>query len=276
MDLIVTTESAERRFKQILEDFFISIFDKETLASHGLDHHRRVWSYARELLFLLAEHKHITDTFLPSKLIIACYLHDIGMTIDTGIVHGHHSKDLCIRFLNENNLNQSDYSEVLFAIEKHDDKEYLTNTTDNHLLTILSVADDLDAFGILGIYRYCEIYLARGLDPHRIGYLILKNANVRFENFANIFSFSENLVQKHRKRFLILKTFFSEYNKQALTYKFETDNPLGYCGVIDILYASLKNKIMIYDILYSHFTNSDDPIIKRFFNELKSEIAQDL
>ena len=31
--------------------------------------------------------------------------------------------------------------------------------------TILSVADDLDAFGFTGIYRYLEIYLTRGINP---------------------------------------------------------------------------------------------------------------
>ena len=38
-----------------------------------------------------------------------------------------------------------------------------------NLLTILSVADDLDAFGFIGIYRYSEIYLTRGIDPEKIG-----------------------------------------------------------------------------------------------------------
>jgi hypothetical protein len=32
------------------------------------------------------------------------------------------------------------------------------------MLTILSVADDLDAFGYIGIYRYIEIYLERGIN----------------------------------------------------------------------------------------------------------------
>ena len=41
---------------------------------------------------------------------------------------------------------------------------------------MLSVADDLDAFGFTGIYRYSEIYLMRGINPNQLGHLIIENA----------------------------------------------------------------------------------------------------
>jgi hypothetical protein len=47
MDLPAIIESAEIQYKQILEDFFISFYDESLLPSHGIDHHRRVWAYAR-------------------------------------------------------------------------------------------------------------------------------------------------------------------------------------------------------------------------------------
>ena len=50
MNLTVSIESAELKFRQILEDFFVSVYDEKDLFSHGIDHHRRVWSYAKELL----------------------------------------------------------------------------------------------------------------------------------------------------------------------------------------------------------------------------------
>ena len=50
MNLTASIESAELKFKQILEDFFVSVYDEKNLLSHGIDHHRRVWNYARELL----------------------------------------------------------------------------------------------------------------------------------------------------------------------------------------------------------------------------------
>ena len=48
-------------------------------------------------------------------------------------------------------------------------KIILIDGINNDLLTILSVSDDLDAFGYIGIYRYTEIYLTRGIDPEKIG-----------------------------------------------------------------------------------------------------------
>ena len=124
MNLTVTIESAELRFKQILEDFFISIYDDKTLSSHGIDHHRRVWSYAKELLPLVVSQQPVSISQLPSKLIIACYLHDIGMSVDPGIRHGHHSRDLCIQFLTNNHFPENEYQDVLEAIENHDKKNY--------------------------------------------------------------------------------------------------------------------------------------------------------
>jgi HD superfamily phosphodiesterase len=84
MNLTVSIESAELEFKQILEDFFVSVYDEKSLLSHGIDHHRRVWVYAKELLFTRFLHTGLRPACSPSKLIIACYLHDIGMAIETG------------------------------------------------------------------------------------------------------------------------------------------------------------------------------------------------
>jgi len=50
MNLSRPIESAELKYKQILEDFFISIYDDNSLTSHGIDHHRRVWNYSKGLL----------------------------------------------------------------------------------------------------------------------------------------------------------------------------------------------------------------------------------
>jgi hypothetical protein len=267
MNLTDKLESAEHRFKQILEEFFITLYDERFQTSHGIDHHRRVWNYAKKLLVLLDADNLISHNFSPSGLIIACYLHDIGMSIDPGISHGRHSREICSRFLKENKLNESDYLEVLEAIENHDDKEYRSTAGNYNLLTILSVADDLDAFGFTGIYRYSEIYLARGIDPEIIGTLVVNNASKRFDNFTSSFGFSEKLILSHRIRFDIIENFFTEYNKQVTAYQFGVHVPYGYCGVIDIIQSLIKNKNNLKDIClaeqYSH-----DPVIKWFFQNL--------
>jgi HD superfamily phosphodiesterase len=268
MNLTLAFESAELQFKQTLEEFFVLVYDEKSLVSHGIEHHRRVWNYSKELVFLLEGQNWIPDPNLPSKLIIACYLHDIGMSVDQGIRHGHHSKELCIRFLSDNFLDNSDYKDVLLAIKNHDNKEYSTSSIKGDLLTILSVADDLDAFGYIGVYRYSEIYLARGLKAQEIGSLIRENASKRFENFVNIFGFADKFVIKHKKRYEILDNFFNEYNKQAVTYKFGETNPTGYCGVIEVINNMMHQKDVINDAGTDLDKYSYDPVIHSFLKGL--------
>lgn len=272
MNLTVKFESAELRFKQILEDFFVSIYDEKSLLSHGIDHHRRVWKYAKELAVLVFEHNNTIDPEISHNLIIACYLHDIGMSVDHGIKHGRHSSELCISFLKKNHLEVEEYQDVLLAIENHDNKEYKTSAPKNDLLTILSVADDLDAFGFIGIYRYCEIYLIRGIDLSVLGDLVITNSKKRFDNFIKIFGFSDELVGKHEKKYKILIDFFNEYNKQVTSYKFGKEPPTGYYGIVDVFRECINSKaehLNFQKELHNHF---DDSIVRWYFTGLEEEL----
>lgn len=271
MNLTAEIESAELQFKQILERFFIAVFDERSLSSHGINHHRRVWSYAVELTKLLAEREIISDSEFPPKLIIACYLHDIGMSLETGIRHGVHSRDLCIRFLEKNHLKKSKYQDVLLAIENHDNKDYFTFAGKYDLLIILSTADDLDAFGFTGIFRYSEIYLTRGTDLYEIGNMIMENASKRFDNFTRTFGFLDALFQIHRRRYDTLINFFRDYNNQVSSYEFGSQQPSGYCGVIEIINDAVKRKIPLQSILSVPSKNSTDEIISWFITGLISD-----
>jgi len=194
------------------------------------------------------------------------------MSVDSGIKHGIHSKNLCIQFLVKNNLDENDYSDVLDAIENHDNKDYSSNRSANFLLKILSVADDLDAFGFTGIYRFAEIYLTRGIDPEKIGYQITDNAEKRFSNFVRTFGFGEEIVEKHKKRYEVLNNFFIKYNEQLPSCHFGTKNPSGYCGVVEILDYLIKNKIELKKIILHSEKYLVDPIISWYFSELKKEL----
>ena len=72
MNLTGTIESAEREYKQILEDFFISVYDEKSLTSHGIDHHRRVWNYAKDLFRLIPLKNNDQILRLPSKPLGLC------------------------------------------------------------------------------------------------------------------------------------------------------------------------------------------------------------
>jgi len=265
-------ESAELQFKQILEEFFLSVYDEKALPSHGIEHHRRVWRYAKELILHIEKQNITIDPDLPANLIIACYLHDIGMSVDPGIKHGHHSKDLCIEFLKNNNLEGNNYKNLLSAIENHDNKEYLTATHQFDLLTILSVSDDLDALGFIGIYRYSEIYIARGISLNELGSLILKNAEKRFDNFEKTFGNIDSLVLKHKKRYNILNSFFEKFNLEVSSYHPGNQNPTGYCGVIEILLKMIANEKGFKEIIFEVENTSDDQVIKWFFDGLRLEL----
>jgi len=192
--------AAEIRYKPLLEDFFIKTWGSAILYSHDIDHHKRVWKYARELLLIT-----VPDDLPPEKLLMASYLHDLGMATDRSERHGPAGMELCKAFLAGNNMDIAIYSDVMEAIQNHDDKEYKNRASDkSSLLKILSAADDLDAFGFIGVYRYIEIYLARGITPTFISIEITRNAALRFANFESCFRDYPSLVEKHKPRYLIL------------------------------------------------------------------------
>jgi hypothetical protein len=277
MNLTENIESAEIKYRQVLEDYFTTTWGKTILYSHDIDHHRRVWHYTKELLKEISISGVDIPTVLPEKLIIAGYLHDLGMSIDPGIRHGILSRELCKSFLKTNNLYESEHCDVLKAIEYHDDKEYnMSGTNKDELLKILSVADDLDAFGFIGIYRYLEIYLTRGIQPEIIGYEIRKNALKRYQNLESTFGIHTGLIEKHRKRFLLLDDFILNYNHQIENYSFDQISNPDYINIIDVISGIIQNKIPPHKIESEFYGLSNDQAVNDFIGQLSSELKESL
>lgn len=262
--------SAENTFKQILEDFFQSVYDKKSLPSHNICHHRRVWSYAKEIFSSIASSGINIKLPDPEELIIACYLHDSGMSIDSSPHHGRLGRKFCMKFLAEKNIRFEQFESVLDAIEFHDRKDYGNLPSENKVLTILTAADDLDAFGFTGIYRYIEIYHIRGIRLSEIGLKIRENAKLRFANFRMNFGMINFLVQTHQQRFDLLDSFFSHYNIQAETYTFGK-NPEGYCGVAELIINMITRGINPENFHSTARDYFDDPVIKWYFGNLQEE-----
>jgi len=273
MDLTGIIESAENQYKQILEGYFISVCKEDLLSSHGLDHHRRVWKYSKELLLHYSFNSSFSLQKFAEDLLMASYLHDIGMSVDRGIKHGKYSRVLTTRFLSQNNLMENDFEELLNAIENHDNKKYSDEINQNDLLNILSVADDLDAFGFNGVYRYSEIYLIRGITFENIGYRVIENASGRFKNFLKITSSFNDIIEKHTGRYNILIDFFNKYNEQLSTYPFGTLNPSGYCGVIEIIDYLIKNQLNLKTIYLNPDKFLANSIINWYFSEMAKELS---
>jgi HD superfamily phosphodiesterase len=274
MDLKEQINSSEQKYRKILEDFLTEIFPGTGLLSHGIDHHKRVWIYAKKILDLLEKRDLISDISLPEKLIISCYLHDSGMSADTGLRHGKHSRHFCEEFLLKQNLPLFLFEDVLSAIENHDNKDYSVYYHPTDLITILSVADDLDAFGFIGIYRYLEIYLTRGISPEESGFLIIKNAEKRFDNFLRMYSFMDLFAEEQKKRYEILNSFFNEYNRNISAYKLAGKNPSGYCGVAEIIQYMLQNNLKMNDIYFYVKNYYSDPVIMTYFDSLARELNE--
>jgi HD superfamily phosphodiesterase len=261
-----TIHSHEKSIKHDIETFFLQIYPSDHLISHGLEHHRRVWEYAKDLILNTQMMKEAGDIMFILNALIACYFHDIGMAADHGAKHGSLGKKRCIDFLSMHNLNISGFRIALEAIEYHDDKEYSFHPPENKVLEILSVADDLDAFGATGIYRYAEIYLKRGITFGDVGFMISKNAFSRFENLEKRLWLSEEFKNRHRERYNYLNDFFREYNSQVSSYNFNSANPSGPCGIIQII--SRADAINFSNILKNYSTNK---FIIDFLNQLNTE-----
>jgi len=211
MNLPDLIKAAEGRYIALLESFFKDKWRDTRLWSHDLSHHRRVWQHAQELLRFTDT---IPDEDFINKLLIASYLHDIGMAEDPGEKHGTSGRKLCEEFLVGINKDPADFEDLLNVIESHDNKSYSGSFAKDRLFLFLSAADDLDAFGYTGIYRYLDIYLARGTEPGKIAPLVLKNAASRFEYFERNFSNHPELISMHRKRYYVIRDFFKNLESE--------------------------------------------------------------
>ena len=257
--------------KRQIEAFFITEFPENILFSHGLNHHRRVWNYAVELINTDYININNPNESFINNLLIACYFHDIGMAENQDKNHGLTSRKKCLKFLVKHNLNPDNFQEALNAIEFHDDKTYSESKLTNKVLTILSVADDLDAFGFIGIYRYVDIYLRRNIKKIDIGKKVLENAKGRFENFINDKNADNDFFKKHIVRYNILNNFFIAYNENIEHYNSINSMPHGYCGVIDIIHSLIDNT-GTPDFLNIFSEYSNDHIINWFATGISEEL----
>ena len=182
MDSPVRTQirEVENRWYSKLKDHCQQIFSGIFLPSHDEVHHSRVWFHARDLLQMIHDEgirkdKGINpDKVNPGELILSVFFHDTGLSRTPGEKHGRESKQIFDEYCMSNQDLFGDFSKnsiqrIRYAIEHHDDKsptpEPGSARSSTDLLDLLSTADDLDAFGLPGIYRYAEIYMLRGIKP---------------------------------------------------------------------------------------------------------------
>lgn len=207
--------SVENKWLKQLSVFCQNLFSKVQIPSHDYSHHLRVWQYSKEIIYAINTTYQIDKNFIESCL-IASFFHDTGLTKTLNENHGYESRKICEKYFeNEEIEKPKNFKEILTAIELHDDKNYIaTNKIPNSILSVLCNADDLDAFGKIGIIRYTEIYLLRGISLNELPKPVIINLDKRFANFENIYQNFAELFKKHKTRYLITRKFFEDLQEE--------------------------------------------------------------
>lgn len=276
MDLLSELKIVEENWLTVLNNTCRNNFKQINLPSHNEDHHYRVWLNAKELLMEL---NNISVKFNRSditKILMASFFHDTGMSVNIDKSHGHESKKICERFLKENNPSEiNNAGELLDVIENHDEKEYknqfAVSNDQKNLFKILSICDDLDAFGITGAYRYIEIYLQRDIQIEDIASQVLKNLTGRMNYFTKSFGYLEIFHDKHIKRAYLTKKFFTDLNNQI--FKSPANSLEGPAGIVNFInHYIIKEKMKPVEASEIILEKTSDIYVKKFFRDLIFEL----
>ncbi|MFC2099164.1 HD domain-containing protein, partial [Bacteroidota bacterium] len=238
---------AETQWLSLLQKHCKQIFDGVFLPSHDHLHHLRVWSHARTLLLLLDGSGIELPPTLPEELIMAVFFHDVGLARTPGVLHGQESRKLCEEFVKDlgsghMSPGRESLNRILHSIEHHDDKSLKTSIprfskgAPPDLLSLLSASDDLDAFGRMGIYRYAEIYLLRGITPTQLPGRVCTNVQNRFNNLQNAFGEFEEFINLQENRF---RQVYDFYLSLSQAFASSTERTSWEPVLIEIIYEAL-------------------------------------
>jgi hypothetical protein len=211
-------KTAETEYLEILYNYIKALFAGTFLPSHDHVHHSRVWLFAVDLLSRLSENGIEFSSQDTANLMLAVFFHDSGLTRTLKEDHGKESRKICGQFLSGHpQLFQHDTSPALDAIEMHDDKSYLSaiNPEMPDILSILSVCDDADAYGAIGVVRYAEIYQLRGIATEALPRLVLDNIRRRFDFFSSLPWIPAPFFNLHKERFDFACNFFEVMIKEG-------------------------------------------------------------
>jgi HD superfamily phosphodiesterase len=261
-----------------LQEQCSSLFRDTFLPSHDREHHGRVW---RNCTLLLREaggfNPYITKDIIEG-LIVAAWFHDTGMSLDTGPSHGKYSRSFCEDFFRrDRSVPPAQLGEALEAIEYHDSKEkmvyrILTAEKAPGILELLSVADDMDAFGTTGIYRYVEIYLHRGIPVRELGTGVLQNARFRYLNVTRCCELCTSVRKKLHREFMIIRDFFDLYNQQLAIDPDPENCSVGHLGIVNHIRKHCIGDHVPPHRLYELTGERGDGVLSRYFIDLKNEL----
>lgn len=268
-ELEIWIDLAEKTWLDSLYTHAKTIFLKSSLPSHDHTHHLRVWNLSKTLLREIASFNSGIDQSLVEGVMIASFFHDLGMAYSTREDHGLLGREQCQSWFSDSGRDQPErFEEVLEAIELHDRKDVQIYTPFNRetppeILGILSVADDLEAMGTIGIFRYAEIYLLREIPLMELGNRILANAKTRFENLLTGCRLCGGVVKESRKQYDELRLFFEQYNLQLEGISQPETVISGPLGVINYIRSAGSGKTA---------TDNGQKEVTDYFRNLENEL----
>jgi len=117
-------------------------------------------------------------------LLTAIYLHDVYA--ECGVKHGH----LAVELFNDKFsalFTPLQVKKIQEAIRYHDDKSLESREKrKSHYLEsqLLYDLDNIDAFGVKGVYRYIKVYHSRGVECDAVAEMVASNIENRFETLC--------------------------------------------------------------------------------------------
>ncbi len=246
------------------------------LPSHDHRHHLRVWLLAKELLAALAEHDEISDELIEGVM-IAVFFHDVGMSVTRAAQHGRESRNICERWLAEQRVSLVNSREMLAAIEHHDDKSYTTQQARSErtrILPILAACDDSDAFGAVGVFRYAEIYLLRGIPAVELAAHVLPNLDSRYQHFQRMYGDLAGFAERHARRYEMTRRFYEDFAQQVAQAGYAPTCFTGAIGVINLFRARVIEGSDPPEALFDGIRqNTSDNGLFEFFQQFQSELT---
>jgi len=249
--------SLEAHWMPLIVPFITQLFKKHPIPSHDHLHHLRTWQHAKKLLTAVTT-QYSTPDILPEQLILASLFHDTGLSQTVEENHGKKSAQICQQYFTESPLPESDFYQVLEAIAHHDDKTYKNKPRNPaHLYTLLTTADDLDAFGALGVVRYIEIYSMRGINHPELPNKAFNNLNQRFIHFRSQYEAFSQLYHYYEHK--------ANYGLHLFKRIADTDDTEA-----QKLYNFILNEVLTdQQIIIPAPNNNHSPLIKEFVKQLQ-------
>ncbi|MDD2196643.1 MAG: hypothetical protein PHW91_05590 [Bacteroidales bacterium] len=266
----------EAKWLNIICHFLRSVYKHTHLPSHDLSHHIRVWHNCKTLMVQPSVSPDINPAISAEHLLIASLFHDTGLTIDNSEEHGFVSVEICKEFFNQNpNLKTDNLDMVNFAIEHHDDKslqlkDFKDLSPALQLTRLLSTSDDLDAFGIIGVYRYIEIYSLRGNVLEVIPQKVLTNMANRFDNFIKLVNDNSNFTQYHTKRYHDAVCFFKNLDCELKDKTIGLGNHVYFAE--SIIHNIIEKGYSTKQTIDNELNVLHEGQVLDWFNQLKNEI----